>query len=183
MSSLPHVLVVPGLGGSGPEHWQTRWEREHGYVRVEQRDWERPEPEAWMAELERALTAAGSPCVLAAHSLGCALLANFVRSGKPMAARICGELLVAPADVDDPEHTPDVVRGFSPLPLERLPFPSIVVASTNDPYVTLARAREFADRWGADFVDIGAVGHINAESQLGAWSEGHRIFERLLGRV
>jgi predicted alpha/beta hydrolase family esterase len=183
MTYTPHVFVLPGLGGSEPEHWQTRWEDEHGYVRVQQRDWDRPEPNEWMDQLERVLAAGGTPCVLVAHSLGCALVAHFVRELRPTFSGIRGALLVAPADVDDQAHTPEVVRGFAPLPLEPLPFPSIVVASTNDPYVSLARAREFADRWGADFVDIGAAGHINAESQLGAWPEGHRVFERLLERL
>lgn len=176
----PHVLVVPGLGGSGPEHWQTRWEREHGYERVEQVAWDRPDRAAWIAGLERALATQKLPCLLVAHSLGCALVAHFVQRGGPAVSRVCGAFLVAPADVDDPAHTPEETRVFSPLPLPRLPFPSIVVASTDDPYVNVARAREIAARWGSDFVDVGAAGHINAESQLGLWPEGHRLLQRLL---
>jgi len=77
----PHVLVVPGLGGSGPDHWQTRWEREHGYVRVEQAEWDQPQPNAWVAQLERVLASQNAPCVLVAHSLGCALIAHWVKAG------------------------------------------------------------------------------------------------------
>lgn len=183
MASPLNVLVVPGLGGSGPEHWQTRWEHLHGYVRVEQRDWDHPERARWIGELERALAQRGGPCVLVAHSLGCALVAHFVRAGGPAVARICAALLVAPADVDDPSRTPDATRCFAPLPLERLPFPAVVVASTSDPYVGPERAKHFADQWGAAFEDVGDRGHINADSKLDVWAEGHRLLENLTGRI
>jgi predicted alpha/beta hydrolase family esterase len=183
MASPSNVLVVPGLGGSGPEHWQTRWEHLHGYVRVEQRDWDHPERELWIEELERALAQRGGPCVLVAHSLGCALVAHFVRAGGPAVSRVSGALLVAPADVDDPARTPDVTRCFAPLPLERLPFPALVVVSTSDPYVDPERAKFFAQRWGAELEDVGDKGHINADSKLGAWPEGHRFLESLTRRL
>jgi predicted alpha/beta hydrolase family esterase len=170
---------VPGLGGSGPEHWQTRWERlDPRCVRVVQRDWEHPDREAWLASLEAALTAAGAPAVIAAHSLGCALVAH--AAGRPLAARIRAALLVAPADVDSPDHTPPETRVFAPIPLRRLPFPATVVASQDDPFVALARARAFAAAWGAAFVDAGPRGHLNAASGLGDWPEGRRQLDALL---
>jgi predicted alpha/beta hydrolase family esterase len=183
MASASNVLTVPGLGGSGPDHWQTRWESEHGYVRVEQRDWDHPERAVWIAELERALAQRSGPCLLVAHSLGCALVAHFVRAAGPAVSRVSGALLVAPADVDDPARTPDVTRCFTPLPLERLPFPAVVIASANDPFVASARAQLFAQRWGAAFEDVGDAGHINAESKLGSWGEGHRFLQHLTGRM
>jgi predicted alpha/beta hydrolase family esterase len=183
MASPSNVLVVPGLGGSGPDHWQTRWEHAHGYVRVQQRDWDQPERAGWIGELERTLTQRAGPCVLVAHSLGCSLVAHFVRQGGPAVSRVCGALLVAPADVDDPSRTPDVTRCFSPLPLERLPFPAIVIASANDPFVDCERAKLFAERWGAAFEDVGDLGHINSDSKLGAWAQGHRFLENLTGRM
>jgi predicted alpha/beta hydrolase family esterase len=183
MASHLNVLVVPGLGGSGPEHWQTRWEHVHGYVRVEQREWDYPERALWIAELERALAQRGGPCILVAHSLGCAVVAHFVRAAGPAVSRVCGALLVAPADVEDPSRTPDVTRCFAPLPLERLPFPAIVIASADDPFVSPERAKLFAERWGAVFEDFGDKGHINADSKLGAWPEGHRFLEALTGRM
>jgi predicted alpha/beta hydrolase family esterase len=183
MASPLNVLVVPGLGGSGPEHWQTHWEQLHGYVRVQQREWDWPERALWMSELERVLAQRGGPCVLVAHSLGCALVAHFVRARRPAVERVCAALLVAPADVDDPARTPDVTRCFAPLPQERLPFPAIVVASANDPFVGLERAKAFAESWGAAFEDVGDKGHINADSNLGAWPEGHRLLQRLTDRM
>lgn len=92
-------------------------------------------------------------------------------------------LLVAPADVDSPAHTPPETRGFAPMPLARLPFPATVIASADDPYVAIDRARAFAAAWGARFVDGGTVGHINAASGLGDWAAGRRALDALVARA
>jgi predicted alpha/beta hydrolase family esterase len=180
-ASSPLVLIVPGLGGSGPEHWQTRWERAHPrHARVEQGDWDRPDLAAWLAALVSRIEAAGEPVVLVAHSLGCALVAHLASSRADLPVRAA--LLVAPADVDSPAHTPPETRGFSPLPLARLPYPATVIASRDDPFVTLDRARGFAAAWGATFVDAGTCAHINAASGLGDWPAGRRHLAELLAR-
>ena len=148
-----------------------------------QRDWDRPDRELWLQALRRAIEAAHAPVVLVAHSLGCALVAHAVRAGRRCVARaVRAALLVAPADVDSPAHTPPETRGFAPMPLARLPFAATVIASGDDPYVTFARARAFAAAWGADFVDAGAVGHINAASGLGDWAAGRRALAALIDR-
>jgi predicted alpha/beta hydrolase family esterase len=175
------VLVLPGYGDSGPEHWQTRWEARYGYARVVQDDWERPRLEDWMRRLGERVAAVDEPIVLAAHSLGCILAAHAAAS--PFAPRIAGALLVAPADVDEIRHLLPEVESFAPVPTARLPFPAIVVASTEDPYVEPVRARTFAAAWGARLVELAGVGHVNAESNLGAWDAGHRLLEELLGTV
>ena len=176
------VLLLPGLGDSGPAHWQSRWEHLHPQcVRVVQDDWQRPHVDRWCQRLEEAVRTARGPVLLAAHSLGCALVAHWWSRGTP--ERILGALLVAPADVESPEHTPPETRPFAPLPLSPLPFPATVVASRNDPYVPLERARLFAARWGAAFVDAGTRGHINAESGLGDWPEGWRLLVELQTNV
>jgi predicted alpha/beta hydrolase family esterase len=176
------ILVLPGLGGSGPEHWQTRWEAcEPSCARVEQRDWNRPDLAEWLRVADAAIAAAGGPVVLVAHSLACALVAHGAR--RPAWAAVAGALLVAPADVDSPAHTPDETRGFSPIPTAPLPFPATVVSSRNDPFVSFDRARELASQWRAQFVDAGSVGHINAESGLGEWLEGRRLLGALIARV
>jgi serine hydrolase len=181
-TSSPRLLMLPGLGGSGPEHWQTRWEaREPACARVCQRDWDRPELAEWLATVDAALAAAGGPVALVAHSLACSLVAHGAR--RPGWERVVAALLVAPADVESPARTPPETRSFAPLPAQPLPFPATVVASGNDPYVELARARDFASRWGARFVDVGTLGHINAASGLGDWPEGRALLDELLARV
>ena len=175
MSDAP-VLMLPGYGDSGPEHWQSLWEAaDAGIQRVVQRDWLMPTRAEWLATLERAVAACTAPPVLVAHSLACSLVAHFaVRGG-----RAAGALLVAPADVDSPDHTPDEVRSFSPLPLAPLPFPSIVVASTDDPFVPLPRAEAIARAWGSRLVVLRDAAHINADAGFGPWPEGRRLLDEL----
>jgi predicted alpha/beta hydrolase family esterase len=172
-----NALTLPGLGNSGAGHWQSRWEQAWpGIVRVQQRDWSQPVCHEWTETLESAVARAGSDVVLVAHSLGCLLVASWsVRTR----LAIRGALLVAPPDPDGPNF-PAAPRGFSSPPRTPLSFSSIVVASTNDPYGSLAFARSCAENWGSEFADIGAAGHINAASGLGDWPEGFTQFRRLL---
>lgn len=146
------ILILPGLGNSGPDHWQSLWEAADPAIRrVVQRDWNRPDPAEWLETLHRHIIGREAPPVLVAHSLGCTLVAHYAKN---LAHPIKGALLVSPSDVDSPAHTPDEARGFSPMPLARFSFPSIVVASTNDPYVELERAKFFAERWDSRWVTI-----------------------------
>jgi predicted alpha/beta hydrolase family esterase len=172
------VLILPGLGDSGPEHWQSLWEASSpGFRRVAQRDWETPARADWVATLEAAVTASSEPVVLVAHSLACALVAHWAPQAR---GRVAAALLVAPSDVDAPERTPDVVRGFSKLPLAPLPFPTVLVCSRNDPYVAFSRGETFARSWGSRLVDTGPAGHINSASGHGPWPEGRAILEAIL---
>jgi predicted alpha/beta hydrolase family esterase len=145
---------------------------------VVQRDWDRPDLDGWLGALTETITAAGGPVVLAAHSLGTVLVAHAAARG--LTGSVRSALLVAPADVESPAHTPPETRCFAPIPRLPLPFAATVVASQNDPYVTLARARTFAEAWGATFVDAGARGHLNADSGLGDWPEGRVLLAALL---
>ena len=175
------VLVLPGFGGSGEEHWQTRFERQNpGFIRVRQADWDHPDRETWVATLEAAVTAAPAPVVLVAHSLACVLVAHWAASGS--VERVGAAMLVAPPDVEA-EGTPEEVLGFAPIPTEPLPFPAVVLASRDDPYCTIERACGFAALWGADFIDVGALGHINVDSGHGPWPEGERLLKDLIGQV
>jgi predicted alpha/beta hydrolase family esterase len=171
------MLIVPGLGDSGPQHWQSLWAaRDPRASRVMQADWERPTLPSWIKALDVAVRALAEPPLLVAHSLGCALVAHwFGRFRRPVA----GALLVAPADVDSPSHTPAEVRCFRPMPVDRLPFPTTVVASDDDTYVAPERARWFAQRWGSRFVLLHGAGHINADSKLGEWDAGKRLLDEL----
>jgi len=173
------VLILPGLGNSGPGHWQTLWQAEYGYRRVEQADWDRPQLNDWLESLRAAIDGSSRGVVLVAHSLACSLVAHYAQA-RP--ERVLGAFLVSPADVESKRCTPEETRCFSPIPLTPLPFPAHVVASADDPYVDVARARFFASRWGASFTDIGRCGHINASSGLGAWPEGHAQFRACLAQ-
>ena len=143
-----------------------------------QDDWLLPKLADWVARLEEQVASCATPPVLAAHSLACTLVAHW--ASRP-GARAAGALLVAPADVDSPAHTAAEVRNFSPVPLIALPFPSIVVASTDDPFVTPARAAAFARAWGSRLVTVERAGHLNADAGFGLWPEGRRLLAELKG--
>lgn len=174
----PRVLILPGLSSSGPDHWQTRWELEQpSFRRVGQQDWDTPDRAEWVAALQTAVAQSSAPAVFVAHSLACCLVAHWARAHR---GPIRGALLVAPSDVEAPSF-PGGTSGFSPMPLARLPFPSIVVASTDDRWVSLSRARHFADAWGSRLEVAGPLGHINSESRLGSWPRGFALLREIMG--
>lgn len=175
------VLILPGYGGSGPEHWQTLWERAHpGFRRVEARDWDRPDRAEWVENLEAAARAAGEGAILIAHSLACLQVVHWAAAHPESARRMRAALLVAPPDPESPAF-PAAATGFSPLPMRPLPFRSLVVGSTNDPYAAPEFAENCARAWGARFASVGAKGHINAASGLGEWEEGWELLEGEVG--
>lgn len=177
MTNSPRIIILPGLGNSGPQHWQSVWEAENpNFQRVHQRDWETPKCRDWVETLNQAIHASPSPCVLVAHSLACCLTAHWASQHS---GPVLGALLVAPSDVEAPSYPPGT-EGFQPMPLGKLPFPSITVASANDFYVSAERAAYFADCWGSRLVNIGEAGHINAASELGSWPQGMALLNELI---
>lgn len=172
-----NVLILPGWQNSGPEHWQSQWEAAYGYTRVEQHDWLRPLRGDWITRLEEVVLDQSAPVVLVAHSLGCLLVAAWASHSRHT-HRVKGALLVAPGDAEREALRP-VLTSWSPIPLQRLPFKSMLVGSGNDPYCTEARARAFAQAWGAEYIDAGLQGHLNAESGLGLWPAGHALLTAL----
>ncbi len=172
----PHVVIVPGWRDSGPDHWQTRWQRHlPSATRVRQQNWTHPVRADWVAALAAHIEALEAPVVIAAHSLGCITLASLPAR---VLDRVAAALLVAPADIER-ANAPEVLRDFGPIPLARLPFRSTLVASTNDPYCTLERATGFAEHWGSRVIVARDAGHINAESGHGEWTEGLRWLSAL----
>jgi hypothetical protein len=174
------VLLLPGWQNSGEGHWQTHWERQHGYLRVDQNDWLWPRRGDWMARLEETILAADTPCWLVAHSLGCQLAASWAAHSRH-AGRVRGALLVAPPDTERADMPPQVAL-WRPMSREALPFAATVVVSTDDPFCAFDRSAEMAQRWNAMLVSVGAAGHLNADSGLGDWPVGHELLCRLMDR-
>jgi uncharacterized protein len=176
--SAVSVLVLPGHGDSGRDHWQSRWEAADSRLRrVMQRDWLEPELDDWVATLDREVAACPAPPVLAAHSLGCVLVAHwFQRTGRA----VRGAFLVAPVDVEAVAPIIPAVESFTPMPLVPLAFPSIVVASDDDIYTSISRAEAFARAWGSRFMRLSRAGHINSASGHGDWPEGRAWLEELV---
>lgn len=164
------VLLLPGWLNSGAAHWQSRWEALHGFERVEQADWQWPRRGDWMARLEEALLERDTPAVLAAHSLGCHLVAAWAAHSR-QTARVRAALLVAPPDVERDDMPPQVA-GWRPIVRRALPFAAQLLFSEDDPYCAPHRARAMAADWGAGAESLGSAGHVNAESGLGDWPDG-----------
>ncbi|WP_408589092.1 RBBP9/YdeN family alpha/beta hydrolase [Novosphingobium sp.] len=188
-SGSPMILTVPGLGNSGPGHWQSLWEAIlPDCHRVDLGLWDDPHRNTWVNKINLAIARAGRPVVLVAHSLGCHAVAWWAEyelrgqqrlSGEAAESPVIGALLVAPPDVEERPLDRRLTR-FAPVPGAELPFPAIVVGSRDDPYATVGQARRMARTWGARFADAGGIGHINAQSGIGPWAFGRLLLNQLL---
>lgn len=178
-------VMVPGIGGSDADHWQSLWERQwRGLAaRIEPGSWSYPDLEDWVAAIDRSVASAArrdTDVVVIAHSLGCwATSAWLQRNPVPASTRA---VLVAPPDPSAaifPGTEAPSFLGVVPTPLPR---PSLVIASADDPYCDLDTATSFADTWGSAFETVGKRGHINAASGLGDWPEGRALMSAWLDR-
>ncbi len=179
---IPHLLIIPGLGDSGEKHWQSFWlQKFPNSTKVIQDNWNKPQLDEWLARLDENIQQINEPTILIAHSLAVSLVMHWVsKNNNP---NIIGALLVAPADVNSPAHTPDFLRHFSPIPIQPVPFPTVVIGTENDTYISLERAKELAAYWGSDFINIGLKGHINSDSDLEYWEEGQLFLQQLITKI
>lgn len=173
-STAPRIIIVPGWRNSSPEHWQSLWAQTLPNVeRVEQDDWLTPKREDWVRALEALILSRPEPVIVVAHSLGCITTTHL---GAEAAARIRSALLVAPADPERRAHLAD----FAPVPYQLLPYRSVLVASSNDPYCPIRLAGAYARAWGSEFVRLQNAGHINVESGYGPWPLGFALLQSLI---
>jgi predicted alpha/beta hydrolase family esterase len=176
------ILIVPGYENSGPDHWQTRWERQLSTAqRVEQENWNEPRRDAWTSRIARKVERAKRPVVLVAHSLGVVAVAH----AAPLLPRgaVRGAFLVGLPDVERPDLIPGLALDFAPIPRDPLPFPSVLIASRSDPHCDYDTAEDIAYAWGSAIVDAGDSGHLNTASGHGPWPEGLMRFAGFLKRL
>ncbi|MEI9914676.1 MAG: alpha/beta fold hydrolase [Methylovirgula sp.] len=164
------ILIIPGLGGSGPDHWQSRWQAKLSTARrVEQKNWDLPLLADWRAAIAAAVAEAQRPVILVAHSLGAITVADIAAE---LGDRVKGGFLVAPPSVRTIREIEGVDPRFAEVPFAALPFPSVLVASRDDPYATFEESEDFVRAWQVEIADAGNAGHINAASGHGPWPEG-----------
>lgn len=177
----PLILIIPGLGNSGEDHWQSRWEATvPDCERVDLGMWDDPHRNTWVNKINLAVHRAGRPVILVVHSLGCHAVAWWAEYERPAYGNpVVGALLVAPPDVERPDVDERLAR-FAPAPREKLPFPAFLAASENDQYCSLRIARGLASDWGATFAYAGSIGHINASSGIDDWAFGQLLLAQLL---
>jgi predicted alpha/beta hydrolase family esterase len=177
MLIMTQYFIIPGLGNSGEGHWQT-WLEQSGvhFSRIWQNEWDAPDCQDWIHTIDQELAGMDlNTVVLIGHSLGCTAIVQWaLQYGK----KIKGALLVAPSDLEAPVYT-FPATGFTPIPLHQLPFKSIVVASTNDPWVSIKRAEQFATAWGSTCINIGDAGHINVSAGYGPWPQALELLKML----
>ena len=177
-------LILPGLGDSGPDHWQSYWLNKFpNSIKLVQDNWDEPKLEDWLDRLNETLAGIQTPVILIAHSLAVSLVLHWDKRFGNAPNNIVGALLVSPTDVESEVHAPQEIFNFAPMPVHEISFPTIVVASKDDPFVDIERAVYFSNKWGAELVNIGKKGHINSESKLTHWKEGQDILESLVSKV
>ena len=170
------VLIIPGMGNSGPDHWQSLWEAaDPSMVRIRVADWDSPACASWVEAIDAQIAGSGESQVVVAHSLGCLAIVHWAAKRRQ---NIRGALLVAVPNPSGPNFPTQAV-GFSRLPMLKIPFRSIVVSSKDDPYGSPEFAKSCADSWGSAFVDIGPAGHINNSSNLSNWPAGLKLLNAL----
>ena len=168
------LLFVPGWTGSGPDHWQSRWQAKLSTaLRVQQRDWDQPVLADWVAALTEAVALSTRPVVIVAHSLGAT---TTVHAAAGLGGRVAGALLAAPPSRAFILDSPDIPPDFAAFPLDPLPFPSVLAASRTDALCSYGEAGDLALSWGAALADAGDAGHINTASGHGPWPEGLMCF-------
>lgn len=177
MKTSTSILILPGIGNSDEFHWQTLWESLFPFAsRIKQKNWNKPLCADWVLEIEKAVSKTHADKVyLVAHSLGCLAVVNWALKTR---LNIAGALLVAPPDSEIVAQK-TAASGFSPLPELKLPFKSILVASTNDPYAPSEVSKKYAETWRSWYINIGDKGHINTTSNIGFWPEGLKILHSL----
>jgi Predicted esterase of the alpha/beta hydrolase fold len=180
-ASEADILIIPGYTNSGPDHWQSRWEAKLSTARrVEQAEWSKPLREDWVGRVAEEVNAAVRPVVLVAHSLG---VPTAIHAIPHFRKKVAGAFFVAPPEVDNPAIRPKHLMTFGPYPRDPLPFPTLTIASRNDPFGSFEHADEIAASWGSLLIDAGESGHINAESGHGPWPEGTMVFAQFLARL
>ena len=146
------------------DHWIERWGQRLSTARKVPTGTNGADP------LVDAIGSASGPVVVIAHKDGVERLVSLVSAADEVAVR--GALLVAP-------------RGGQPMGErdEPLPFPSILVASRNDPDCDYDTAESMGARWGSQVMDAGQAGGIDHESGHGPWPEGLMVFARFIGSL
>jgi predicted alpha/beta hydrolase family esterase len=178
--SLPlRAFILPGWQNSGLGHWQSRWEVLHGFVRVQQADWQHPLRGDWMTRLEDAVLDEPAPVALVAHSLGCQLVAAWA-AHSAHTSRVSAALLVAPPDTARADMPPQL-SSWRHIVGTPLPFPALVLYSDDDPFCAPDRALAMAEAWRVPAQSEGARGHLNADSGLGDWPQGLARLHALVG--
>ncbi|MFE3055993.1 RBBP9/YdeN family alpha/beta hydrolase [Nocardia sp. NPDC059239] len=182
LATEPNVLIVPGLGDHPDDHWQIQLAATRPNARLLSRPngAQRLDCRAWVTALDRALSDITGEVVLVAHSAGVLALVHWAqRATRDVRAAV----LVTPPDFEAPlpDGYPSTTvlgqHGWTPIPRRRLPFPSVLAASTNDPLASRRRVAGLAEAWGSRLIDAGPVGHLDPAAGYGPWPQAGQLID------
>jgi predicted alpha/beta hydrolase family esterase len=186
LKALATIVIVPGLRDHVPEHWQTLLEaklaRTRAVVSVPPLREDGLNCAARVEAIQKTVHAIDGPIIFAAHSGGVIMLLHWAQKYRHA---VQGALLAAPPDFETPlpagYPTLETLQanGWLPVPTKRLPFASLVAASTNDPLASFASVETMATNWGATLVNVGAVGHLNPASGFGEWLRAEPLLQQI----
>ena len=180
-----NTVFLAGYGNSKDGHWQKEWYKiTNNSHWVEQPDWDNPDCNQWVASLDSLIQSLDGPILLVTHSLGGSTLLAWCKKHHTTLKNnnIIGAFIVAPPDVDC-DYFPQHITGYQNPSLMPLPFPSLLVASSDDPYASFERAAYFAQAWGCELINAGAIGHINLASGIEKWPEGKQLLTQFIESV
>lgn len=174
------ILLLPDLDGAAPGHWLRRWAERFGNGRLIEYDGNRPKRPEWLKAIETEIMMSTRPVVLVAHGLAVSAVVHAAQ--RLVDTKVRGAFLVAPPDHEHGD-LPPAFRELGNVPRDPLPFPSMLVASTDDRGCSIESAVDLATAWGAELHLARNAGHIDLESGHGPWPEGLLIFTRLMQRL
>ncbi len=182
-SGAPMVLLLPDIDSAGFGYWQEHWAASRiDCAGIAMGGADHPDRNSWITRLDQAIRRLDAPVVLVGHGVGALTIAWWAALlGQEVEADIIGALLVAPVDPAGEGH--ERMHAFAPLPSTILPFPSLVIASENDPGVSVDRAFDIARQWGSGFARFGECGHFGVGDGIGWWPQGEELLDRFIDMV
>ena len=171
-----HTVIVPGVGGSEHDHWQSWLQRQlKSCSRVQQQDWNKPVLHEWIEKFFKTVQSIQEPIQIVAHSFGCLTTVAALAQHPELNQKIKNLVLVAPANparfgdagfARDSQN--DYQQYFHQLKLQ---VPTQMIISENDPWLNFQDALQLAKAWKIRPKNLGQVGHINVASGFGPFPE------------
>ena len=177
-----HTIIVPGVGGSEYDHWQSKLQRElMSCFRVQQHDWNLPILKDWIAQFIETINKTECPVQIVAHSFGCLTTVAALAQHPEILNKVKKVILVAPANparFGEAGFARNSIGNYESYFHEiKINVPTEMIISENDPWSEFESAQKLAKAWKIKPRNLGRVGHINVASGFGHFPE---IYEHLI---
>lgn len=171
-----HTIIVPGVGGSDYNHWQSWLQRQlMSCSRVQQSDWNKPVLNQWIENFVDEVNQINTSVQIVAHSFGCLTTVAALHHHPELAKKIKKLILVAPANPSrfgENGFARDSIHNYADFfHAMKITIPTAMIISENDPWLDFSDANSLAQAWKIKPINLGQVGHINIESGFGPFPE------------